>query len=271
MPALRASFARLFLPFTLFLWMSCWIVAVLAGPFGTYEALNLGWRIFYWGGIVTGAIVVGFTVRSLVLTLLGSENTYSFALVAAGIMTLVFAPLVIGLRSFVAMYSDGLGVEPVSIILNTFVIAAAIFILRRFLLPEVAHSEEPAHRGNGVADGPANLHAVPQARLMRRLPDDVRGEILCLSANNHHVFVTTSMGGACLRLRLSDAIDEMDPIEGFCVHRSHWVAMDAIDHVQRINAQKAVVYLNNGDEIPVSRKYRINLEQAGFLQDSEVA
>jgi DNA-binding LytR/AlgR family response regulator len=86
-----------------------------------------------------------------------------------------------------------------------------------------------------------------------------------LTAKNHYVEVVTDKGSTTIRMRLADAIDEMEPVEGYCVHRSHWVARSAINAVERENAQKIFVLLSNGDRIPVSRKYRPNLEKTGLV------
>jgi DNA-binding LytR/AlgR family response regulator len=67
---------------------------------------------------------------------------------------------------------------------------------------------------------------------------------------------------------LGDAIDEMEPVKGICTHRSHWVALGAIKRVEREGARLFVV-LRNGDRVPVSRKYRPRLEQAGLIDRSD--
>lgn len=127
-------------------------------------------------------------------------------------------------------------------------------------------NEDPAGMSAATEQGD-----VAEVRLVRRLPEDVAGDVLSLTASNHHVDVTTTQGRATLRLRLSDAIGEMEGVEGFCIHRSHWVSQDAILEVKRLNAQKIVVVLKNGDELPVSRKYRVNLETAGLFESTKAA
>ena len=89
--------------------------------------------------------------------------------------------------------------------------------------------------------------------------------MLRLTANDHFVEIATDNGAETLRMRLVDAIDEMEPVNGYCVHRSHWVSHEAIDRIERENSHKIFVILNNNDRIPVSRKYRINLENAGWI------
>ena len=61
-----------------------------------------------------------------------------------------------------------------------------------------------------------------------------------------------------------DAVNEMEPVEGFCTHRSHWVTRAAVKRVER-QGNRLYAALINGEMIPVSRKYRENLENAGLI------
>lgn len=101
-------------------------------------------------------------------------------------------------------------------------------------------------------------------RLARRLPDGFSGRILRLTVEDHFVDVVTDVENYRIRMRFSDAVDEMEPCIGFCTHRSHWVALDAVEGVHR-EAGKVLLKMTNGDLVPISRKYRPNVEEAGFL------
>ena len=67
-----------------------------------------------------------------------------------------------------------------------------------------------------------------------------------------------------LLMRFKDAVREMDDADGFCVHRSHWVAREAVQSAIK-DGQKEFVILTTGDRIPVSKTYRENVVLAGFL------
>ena len=69
---------------------------------------------------------------------------------------------------------------------------------------------------------------------------------------------------SAIRLRFGDAIEEMDPVDGFCTHRSHWVARQAVSGAERERG-KIFLRLENGDRVPVSRTYMPDLEEAGLL------
>lgn len=251
------TYSRLLSPLTFFIAIACWLIAVLAGPFGTFDAMGWELRAFYWFVIVTGAIVVGFGVRAATVLLVGQARPLLFDLTAAALMTVVFAPVVIVMRHSMARISEGLNLNEPFIVFNTFVLSVAVFVLRRQVSPH-----EP---GGYLLDESGAAPAPAAPRLLRRLSPEVAGEILRLSACDHHVEVHTVNGHETLRLRLTDAIGEMEPVRGYCTHRSHWVARGAITGVERTSAHKLFVVLRNGDRVPVSRKYRPELEAAGII------
>ena len=254
------TYARLFAPFTIFVFLACWIVAVMAGPFGTYSAMELPLRAVYWFGIVVGAIIVGFAVRAVTVVLVQQDRPFRADMIASLAMTVVFAPCVIAMRYLASLAAEGIEVNVVEITFNTFILSAAVFVLRRQVSPEepgvyLVSEPEPEPAAEDVAT----------PRLWRRLPAEMQGEVLRISANNHHVDVVTIRGTTALRMRLVDAIDEMEPVEGYCTHRSHWVARAAITGIERSGADKLFVLLTNGEKIPISRKYRPGLEEAGIV------
>jgi DNA-binding LytR/AlgR family response regulator len=65
-------------------------------------------------------------------------------------------------------------------------------------------------------------------------------------------------------MRLSDAIAELEGIEGAQVHRSWWVARNAIADIARTDG-RATLTLQDGSQVPVSRTYAKLLREAGWL------
>lgn len=74
----------------------------------------------------------------------------------------------------------------------------------------------------------------------------------------------TSAGPSSLLMRFSDAIEETLGVPGAQVHRSHWVAWDAVTGVER-EPGKLFLILTDGSRIPVSRAHRDKLEERGLI------
>jgi hypothetical protein len=90
--------------------------------------------------------------------------------------------------------------------------------------------------------------------LIDRLPHHIRGEILCLQVEDHYVRVHGATGSAMVLIRFSDALRGIDHLPGSQVHRSWWVATDAVTSLRR-TGRTALLTLSNGTSVPVSQPY----------------
>jgi DNA-binding LytR/AlgR family response regulator len=79
-------------------------------------------------------------------------------------------------------------------------------------------------------------------------------EVVALEAEDHYLRVHTTLGSDLILMRLSDAIAAMRPDLGLQVHRSWWVAHDAILEFGR-SEQRTYLKLTNGLLVPVGRTY----------------
>ena len=100
--------------------------------------------------------------------------------------------------------------------------------------------------------------------LMQRLPWEKRGPLVSLSAEDHDMRVTTAYGTKLLLIRLSDAIKEVGDTRGIQIHRSHWVALDQIQKVER-SGDCGKVTMKDESSCPISRKYMPDVRAAGML------
>lgn len=100
--------------------------------------------------------------------------------------------------------------------------------------------------------------------ILDRLPYAKRGALVALSAEDHYVSVLTTKSQEMLLMRLSDAINEVGSTAGLQIHRSHWVALDHISDVRRIN-DRSEVTLSNQETRPISRGYMPAVKEAGLL------
>jgi len=100
--------------------------------------------------------------------------------------------------------------------------------------------------------------------LLERLPVDKRGPLVALSVEDHYVRIRTTKGEGLILMRLSDAVREVGETRGAQVHRSHWAAFDHVTAVRR-DADRAILTMRTGGEIPVSRAHIKTLKEAGLL------
>lgn len=104
-----------------------------------------------------------------------------------------------------------------------------------------------------------------KARFAERLPAKLKGAVIyAVSAEDHYLRLHTSKGADLILMRFSDAISELEGLEGAQTHRSWWVARDAIESTRR-DGDKMVLVLKGGAEAPVSRPNVRALREAGWF------
>ena len=107
-------------------------------------------------------------------------------------------------------------------------------------------------------------HPEAEAAFRRRLSARRRGaRLIAVEAHDHYLRVHTDAGAELVTLRLADALAELAAAHGFRVHRSWWVAADAIETV-RWRRGAGGVRLAGGIAAPVSRAHSPTLKEAGW-------
>lgn len=100
---------------------------------------------------------------------------------------------------------------------------------------------------------------------LERLPLKLRGaEVWAVEAEDHYLRLHTSKGQDLILMRLADAVAELAGLEGAQVHRSWWVARDAVVDARRGDG-RATLTLKDGAEVPVSRTYARELRARGWI------
>jgi len=118
----------------------------------------------------------------------------------------------------------------------------------------VAETSQPA----------AALPPSPQPAILDRVPLRQRSRLIALIVEDHYVDIVTDKGRTLVLMRLADAIREAAPVPGLQVHRSHWVAFDAVVRAQRSEG-KVMLELSNGMRLPVSRGFLPAAKDAGLV------
>lgn len=91
-------------------------------------------------------------------------------------------------------------------------------------------------------------------KLLEKLPGRRLEDIICLGGEDHYVRVHTRHGSVLVLMRFKDALDEVIGLDGSRVHRSWWVANDAVARIAR-EGRVARLDLGAGLTVPVSQPY----------------
>ncbi len=122
-------------------------------------------------------------------------------------------------------------------------------------------------RPGAVTHAPTQGVAAPalRARFLERLtPKLMGGTLYAVKAEDHYLRLYSSKGEDMILMRLSDAIAELEGLEGAQTHRSWWVAKDAVQSVKRADG-KVSLMLPGGIEAPVSRANVKLLREQGWI------
>ena len=104
-----------------------------------------------------------------------------------------------------------------------------------------------------------------EAAFRRRLSAKRReARLIAVEAHDHYLKVHTDVGSELVTLRFADALDELARAHGWRVHRSWWVAANAVEAV-RWRRGVGEVRLVGGLVAPVSRTYAPVLKGAGWF------
>ena len=125
-----------------------------------------------------------------------------------------------------------------------------------------ATADNERARVAGVAGGRRAEDAAPD--FFRRVPPALGRDLLALEMEDHYLRIHTALGSDLILLRLRDALAELGPSRGRQVHRSWWVAEGAVASAER-DARRPMLVLRNGLHVPVSKTFRDQVKQAGWL------
>ncbi|MGB8624504.1 MAG: LytTR family DNA-binding domain-containing protein [Paracoccaceae bacterium] len=228
-------------------WAIISAILAISGPLGSYGALPFGARAIFWSIAVAVSIICGMTVRLVVQRLMRGAGFWIISVVAVTVTVLLLSgPLLLFteyMESDERAWAPGLPQIMVMIFLFGMGVSAFRWLLLRSQTPE----ETPK-----------------PPRLLQRVEPDLRGRLIRCTAVDHYVSVWTDKGEARVLMRFSDAIDELGGADGLRVHRSHWVATDAVAG-HSTDKGRVFLELEDGSQVPVSRNFRPKVEALGLL------
>ena len=230
-------------------------VAGIAGPFNTFEMLNLPLRLIYWLAIVYGtygAGLFGAMVARRAMLPSGQPPWLGIAIMGLGgsvpVTALVVVLNLVFLPSPPVSVADAIWLYPYCLAICTALMALMQLVIEPYL----------SRRAK------AAMPAAATPPILARIPPETRGPLSHLSMADHYVEVFTTRGNAMVLMRLADAIKETEGVPGLQIHRSHWVARDAVKAVRRVE-HRTMIETKTGALLPVSRTYLPAVRRA-FVQ-----
>jgi len=136
-------------------------------------------------------------------------------------------------------------------------VAVGLMVERRL------HTEADLERARTAAV-PTSVDPQAAPDFFRRIPPALGRDLLALEMEDHYLRIHTAIGSDLILLRLRDALTELGQASGLQVHRSWWVANDAVASAGR-DGSRSVLVLRNGLHVPVSKSFRDRVKEAGWL------
>jgi hypothetical protein len=222
------------------------------GPFGT-DTAPLWQRMIYWVGLCAAGTGLGLTIAATMHVLFDPADRRSFVLALA--TALIMTPPSTLVVWWVTVRLFRWNVASASLL--GFAGPVLLICLAMNFINALAH-RSPPHTHAATAEHPQ------PPRFLERLPAKLRGGVLyAVSAEDHYLRLHTSKGSDLILMRLSDAIAELQGLEGAQTHRSWWVARSAVRDA-RTGDGRATLDLEGGVHAPVSRGYARSLRSEGW-------
>ena len=238
------------------------------GPFGTY-AMPVWMRLAYW----VIFLLIGYAIfRPVSICSAWLSEAIKIPEWVAELVGIAIAA--IPMSFLIAFAISGMQYDPLFLEAQFFVIYVQCtllgfgiyWLMRTIFTPRAEDRTAREIPVNGAIDENAGQVVSQSIRttLHKRLPAGFPDQILALGVEDHYVRVHAPDQSEMILMRLSDAIADISEMEGLQVHRSWWVAKDAI-HASKRDGRNLRLVLSNGLEVPVSRSNVGKLKQTGWI------
>lgn len=249
--------------------------AVLAylGAMGTQPA-PFGQRLAYWAAVILPGSLLGLAVTALVRSWggLAAHRWAEAALVALLIsiphyfVVIVVSALFFGIEMItpIVVLEFWLAVLLIAAVLTAInYLATGHQLAGAAIVPVPQPAPEPAPAPNS-AEAPATDRSALPPLLAEKLPHRLRaGRLIAIEAEDHYLRVHTDLGSDLVLMRMADACALLDPARGARVHRSWWVAREAVRQVRQ-QSGRMELELPGGVIAPVSRAMQPVLRREGW-------
>lgn len=224
------------------------------GPFATGQ-LSTPVRYVYWVFCIVGGGAIGIAIDETAGVAAG--EFWRRLAVTSFAMTLPVAALV-SLIGHALTGSDFRPYDFMQFLFQVWVICVPVMALRALTWrPAVTKIETHIVVAAPLPEA--------EAQFRKRLSAKRRGaRLIAIEAEDHYLRVHTDAGDELITAKFAEAVAELTLAHGFQVHRSWWVAADAIEKVQwRRGSGEA--RLAGGLIAPVSRTHAPGLRHAGWV------
>lgn len=249
------------------------LILAFIAPYDTSDMPSGLWRVVYWVSLlVLGSVLTGPIAR-LCMPPVMAQTKSAFQLLIAYALALsvpVYVAVVAidiyyhairhtGAGPSVAYYLKFLANDELSawdLIVWYFQVSIITF-MANYAISMFVHVTRPK-------DIPESKSPPPGYLFLRRLPARLGQDLQCLQMEDHYIRAYTSEGDTLVRMRLKDAVAELDGFGGMQVHRSWWVALSAIESVRK-EGRRHMVHTKTGLKVPVSKTFEGGLRETGYL------
>ncbi len=229
-------------------WAQVLGIAAVVGVFLSFvgaldtDELPMLTRLIYWVPLTMGGTVLGRATGLLVAKIPQARvNLWVFGAILAVVMAAPATLVVWGYTSLIV--GTWLPVQNLPALFGSVLVMCCAMTALMLVV------NQPGR----VTHAPPAGAPAPMVRFMERLPAKLKGAVIyAVSAEDHYLRLHTSKGSDLILMRLSDAIAELDGLEGAQTHRSWWVAREAVESARR-DGDKMMLTLKGGAEAPVSR------------------
>jgi hypothetical protein len=226
------------------------LVMAAIGPYRTLDVPDLT-RTTYWLVAVIGAGLAGIAIDAV----LGPRIRGFWArIVAVSLaMTIPVTLYVYALNAWLLELPRRPWLMP-QLAWQVLVVALLIMALRALMWRRVVETRTIVMPPLPEAEREFRLRLSAKKRAAR---------LIAVEAEDHYVRVHTDVGSELLSMRFSQAVEELALAHGYRLHRSWWVAADAIEEV-RWKRGSGEARLVGGIVAPVSRSCAAALKEAGW-------
>jgi len=224
------------------------------GPFGS-DQVPIVWRYIYWMICMVGGGLIGFVGDELLRPRI--VRPWRRVALVSVLMTPLVTLLVLTTQHLLMGGPFGLS-GYLELLWQVWPILLAVMVVRA-----LAWRRSPGR----VETRTVIAAPLPEAeeRFRRRLSAKRRGaRLIAIEAHDHYLKVHTDAGDELITLRFADAVEELALAHGWRVHRSWWVAADAVEAV-RWRRGAGEIRLVGGLTAPVSRTHGPVLKEAGWF------